>query len=189
MSERIKNILKDIRDFVSYIKYFHKFKKVGKRCVMGKPLRLTNMQNVTLGNMVYILPGLRMETIEQFKDQKFTPEIILEDYVELHQNCHIACASQIIIHEHVSVGAGTMINDCTHGYTDLESPFNEQPLTTKPIEIGKNTIIGNNVMILPGVTIGRNCYIGGNTVIAKSVPDYSVVSAPKPRAVVMPHEE
>ena len=189
MKELIKNIARGCREFVLYVRYFHEFKSVGKRCVIQKPLRLFNMKNVTLGDRVYILPGLRMETINQYGDQTFTPELIIENDVEIHQNCHIVAADSVIIHEHVSVGAGTMINDCTHGYADLDLPFNEQPLTTKPIEIGKNTIIGNNVLILPGVKIGRNCYIGGNTVIAKSVPDYSIVSAPKPRAVVMPHED
>ncbi len=189
MKDLIKNLLKDCRDAVSYIRFFHKFKKVGKRCVMMKPLRLTNLQNVTFGDRVYILPGLRMETLEQKGDQSFTPELIFGNDVQVHQNCHIFCADRIVIHDNVSIGAGTMINDCTHGYTELDKPFTEQPLSTKPIEIGENTIIGNNVLILPGVTIGRNCYIGGNTVISKKVPDYSIVSAPRPRSVVMPHEE
>ncbi len=188
MSEFIKNRLRDLRDAVSYMRYFRKFKSVGKRCVMTKPLRLTNLQNVTLGDRVYILPGLRMETLEKTEQQEFSPSLVIGNDVQIHQNCHIFCADNIIIHDNVSLGAGSMVNDCTHGYAELDVPFTKQPLTTKPIEICENTIIGNNVLILPGVKIGKNCYIGGNTVISKSVPDYSIVSAPKPRSVVMPHD-
>ena len=185
----IKELAKDCRDFVSYLRYFHKFRSVGKRCVMKKPMLLTNVHNVSFGDKVYILPGLRMQTLEKFGDQVFTPHIEVGNNVLMNQNIHIYCGEHIKIHDNVSIGAGTMINDCTHGYADLKAPIADQPLSTKPIEIGENTMIGNNVLILPGVKIGRNCYIGGNTVISKSVPDYAIVSAPKPRMVIMPHDD
>ena len=44
------------------------------------------------------------------------------------------------------------------------------------IKIGDNTFIGNEAMILPGVTIGKNCIVGGMCVVAKSVPDDCVVA-------------
>lgn len=44
------------------------------------------------------------------------------------------------------------------------------------IRIGDNTYIGNNSLILPGVTIGRNCVIGANSLVTKSIPDNSVVA-------------
>ena len=44
------------------------------------------------------------------------------------------------------------------------------------IKIGDNTFIGNEAMILPGVTIGKNCIIGGMSVVTKSLPDNSVVA-------------
>jgi len=185
--EFLKNRLRDIRDAVNYIRYFHKFKKVGKRCVMSKPLRLTNLQNVELGEKVYILPGLRMETLEYKDGVQYSPVIKIGNGVTIGQNAHIFCASGITIGDNVGIGGNVMINDCAHGYADLDAPIQDQPISTKPIEIGENTLIGNNVLILPGVKIGRNCCIGGNVVIAKSVPDYSVVSAPRPRAAVMPH--
>lgn len=45
---------------------------------------------------------------------------------------------------------------------------------TKPIVIGNNVYIGNNVIILPGVTIGNNVIIGAGAVVSKSIPDNSV---------------
>lgn len=45
---------------------------------------------------------------------------------------------------------------------------------TKPIIVGNNVYIGNNVIILPGVTIGNNVIIGAGVVVSKSIPDNSV---------------
>lgn len=44
------------------------------------------------------------------------------------------------------------------------------------IKIGDNTYIGNNAIIMPGVSIGKNCVIGAASVITKSIPDNSVVA-------------
>ncbi|NLD48072.1 MAG: acyltransferase [Clostridiaceae bacterium] len=44
------------------------------------------------------------------------------------------------------------------------------------IHIDDNTYIGNNAVILPGVSIGKNCVIGANSVVTKSIHDNSVVA-------------
>lgn len=41
------------------------------------------------------------------------------------------------------------------------------------ISVGKNTVIGYNTTILPGITIGNHVKIGAGTVVSKDVPDYS----------------
>ena len=46
---------------------------------------------------------------------------------------------------------------------------------TKPIKLGNNIYIGNNVIILPGVNIGDNVVIGAGAVITKDIPSNSVV--------------
>ena len=45
----------------------------------------------------------------------------------------------------------------------------------KPITIGNNVYIGNNVIILPGVSIGNNVVVGAGAVVTKDIPDNSVV--------------
>lgn len=47
------------------------------------------------------------------------------------------------------------------------------------IEIGDNTNIGWNVIIMPGVKIGKNCVIGAGAIVTKDIPNNSVaVGAP-----------
>lgn len=45
---------------------------------------------------------------------------------------------------------------------------------TKPIVVGNNVYIGNNVIILPGVTLGNNVVIGAGAVVSRNIPDNSV---------------
>jgi len=45
---------------------------------------------------------------------------------------------------------------------------------TKPITVGDNVYIGNNVIILPGVNIGNNVIVGAGAVVTKSIPENSV---------------
>ena len=44
------------------------------------------------------------------------------------------------------------------------------------IKIGNYSYIGENCMIMPGVTIGENCVIGGGSVVSRSVPDGVMVA-------------
>lgn len=45
---------------------------------------------------------------------------------------------------------------------------------TKPITIGNECYIGNNVIILPGVNIGNHCIIGAGAIVSRDIPDNSV---------------
>lgn len=44
------------------------------------------------------------------------------------------------------------------------------------IKVGSYTSIGDNCMIMPGVTIGERCVIGGGSVVTKSIPDGCMVA-------------
>lgn len=54
---------------------------------------------------------------------------------------------------------------------------------TKPITIGDNVYIGNNVIILPGVQIGSNVIVGAGSVITKNIPD-NVIIAGNPARII-----
>ena len=45
---------------------------------------------------------------------------------------------------------------------------------TKPITVGDDVYIGNNVLIMPGVTIGNKVIIGAGAVVTRDIPDNSV---------------
>ena len=79
--------------------------------------------------------------------------------ITLGNNVHITDGVKFITHD-----GGTLLY--RHLVSDLE--------ITKPIVVGDNVYIGNNVIILPGVTIGSNVVIGAGAVVSRDIPDNSV---------------
>jgi acetyltransferase-like isoleucine patch superfamily enzyme len=48
------------------------------------------------------------------------------------------------------------------------------------IKIGNNVYIGNNAMIMPGVTIADDCIIGAGSIVTKSFLDHGIIIAGVP---------
>lgn len=79
--------------------------------------------------------------------------------IRLGKNVHITNGVRFITHD-----GGTLV--FRKIISDLE--------ITKPITVGNDVYIGNNVLILPGVNIGNNVIIGAGAVVSKDIPDNSV---------------
>ena len=50
----------------------------------------------------------------------------------------------------------------------------ERPLDSDPVVIGHRVWLGENVVVLPGVTIGDGCVVGSGAVVCKSLPENCV---------------
>ena len=79
--------------------------------------------------------------------------------ITIGNNVHITDGVKFITHD-----GGTLLY--RHLVPDLE--------ITKPITIGDDVYIGNNVILLPGVNIGSNVVIGAGAVVSKDIPSNSV---------------
>ena len=79
--------------------------------------------------------------------------------ITLGNNVHITDGVKFITHD-----GGTLL--FRSKVPDLE--------ITKPIVIGNDVYIGNNAILMPGVTIGNNVVIGAGAVVTKDIPDNSV---------------
>jgi len=67
-----------------------------------------------------------------------------------------------------------------HGYQTPDLPYKYQPLQRiAPVAVGRGCWIGQNVVILPSVTIGEMSIIGANSVVTHDIPARSIaVGAP-----------
>ena len=73
--------------------------------------------------------------------------------------------------------SNVFITDFSHGYDRADVPYKYQGLSRiAPVTIKKGSWIGQNVVILPGVTIGENVIIGANSVVRKSLPDRCIAA-------------
>lgn len=79
--------------------------------------------------------------------------------ITIGNNVHITSGVRFITHD----GGTLLFRDKV---PDLE--------ITKPIAIGNNVYIGNNVILLPGVNIGDNVIVGAGAVVSRDIPDNSV---------------
>ena len=88
--------------------------------------------------------------------------------ITLGNNVHITGNCKFIAHD-----GGTLI--FRDRVPDLE--------ITKPIVVGDNVYIGEDSLILPGVTIGNNVVIGARSVVTKDIPDNSVACGVPARVI------
>ena len=137
--------------------------------VRGKK-SLVYKNGLTLGyNCRFDLPG----------DKK---TLFIGENCEIGDNVHIVAHEKVVIGNNVLMASKIFISDTSHGIynnDDLNSAPNIQPkkrkLFTKPILIGNNVWIGENVCVLCGVTIGNGCIIGANSLVNHDVKENSVV--------------
>ena len=96
--------------------------------------------------------------------------------ITIGQNVEITAGVVFITHD----GAAWSLRNFDEKYKSLD--------IFGPIKVGNNVFIGNNAIILPGVTIGDNVVIGAGAVVAKDIPSNSV-AAGTPAKVIRSLEE
>lgn len=96
----------------------------------------------------------------------------------------------ITIGEHVEITAGCVFithDGAAWALRNFDEKYKELDIFG-PIKVGNNVFIGNNAIILPGVTIGDNVVIGAGSVVSKDIPSNSV-AAGVPAKVIRSLEE
>ncbi len=107
--------------------------------------------------------------------------LFIGDNCEFGDMTHIVALDKVEIGNNVLIASKVFISDTSHGVykgEEQDSPDtlpNKRLLVNSPVKIGNNVWIGENVVILSGVTIGDRCIIGANSVISKDVGENSIV--------------
>ena len=163
--------------------YSFQYKKVGNDCIIHRQLIINNKNKISLGKKVILFPNCRIELITEYANEFFNPKFKVDDYSQIHQNCHITCAEEISIGKNVVIVSNVTITDIIHPYEDINIPINKAKIKTSPVSIGDQTYIYNNCVILPGTKIGKHCIIGANSIVSGIIPDYSVVVGSPARVI------
>jgi acetyltransferase-like isoleucine patch superfamily enzyme len=132
---------------------------------------------------VFIFKHARIEGIGRYNDKVFHPKIVFRQNVRVQQHFHLTCAQSVIIGENTAIAANVTITDIHHPYERINLPIEKQDIVVKPVEIGCNSKIYNNVVITPGVKIGDHVTIGANSVVTHNIPDYSVAVGTPARVI------
>ncbi len=157
----------------------------GRHNLVDFGVKIVHPEYVSIGDNVVIHKDTLIHVAAKEK-VKGKPIVKIGNRVHLGFRCWIAARLDITIEDDVGIASNVTIQDYIHSYEDITRPIKDQPLTGEaPIRIGKGSVLGANVMVLPGVTIGEHCMVGGNSVVTRDVPPYSVVVGNPARVVKM----
>jgi acetyltransferase-like isoleucine patch superfamily enzyme len=103
--------------------------------------------------------------------------IRIGDRVFINSGSMVFAVQEITIGDDVALSSEVYITDTnSHGVEGRD-------VVVAPVHIGSGTWIGTRAIILPGVTIGRRVLVAAGSVVARDVPDDSLVGGNPARVI------
>lgn len=108
-----------------------------------------------------------------------TINVAKEATLVIGDNVGIGNRCQIVSHNHIEIGEGTvlapgvMVYDHNHEF-DFDNGVSQRTFIDGQVKIVKHCWIGAGCIILKDVKIGDNCVIGAGSVVTKDIPSYSI---------------
>lgn len=118
-----------------------------------RPYNITNMENLVLGQNIYIGP---------------------EAWFSLRGKCRVGSGTIF--------GPRCRIHTSNHRYEGEMLPY-DHVYVVKDVTIGENVWIGADVSIMPGVTIGEGAVVAACSCVTKDVPPLAVVGGNPMRVI------
>ncbi|NLS13530.1 acetyltransferase [Vibrio sp. SM6] len=150
--------------------------------IVRVPFYIRGKAHIKLGKNFTSGVGLRLDAFSIASERK--PRLVIGDNCQVNDYVHIGCVQNVTIGSDVLIASKVFISDHNHGLYDdssvdvLELP-SVRPLSCSAVTIGNRVWIGENVSVLPGVSIGDNSIIGAGSVVTSNIPDFSIaVGAP-----------
>jgi len=134
--------------------------------------RIVNPKFIKMGRNFYSASPVWIEAVFRYKEQKFTPLIEIGNNFSCSDGLHISAVRHVVIGDDCLFGSNVYIGDHNHcSYRGLLQSNPDEPPNTRilhsdgEIIIGKNTWIGNNVLVLAPTVIGEGCIIAANSLV------------------------
>lgn len=156
--------------------YLGKGSTLGKCREIRNPKAIAVMENVSIADN-FILAALTAS-------DNGSSKITINRGCSILYNFQCNAAYSVTIGRNVLIASNVFITDSDHivELSGLPVTRNAKGICS-PVEIGSNCWIGQNAVILKGVTIGDNCVIGANSVVTRDVEDCSVVAGNPARLI------
>lgn len=164
------------------------------------PIIIHDPQCISIGKKTVINKRARLTAWTHFGGKDYNPVIEIGENCSIGSDCFLSAINRISVGNNVAITARTLVLDNVHGdFREKDFTYNQNPdipdvflLNVKtrelhsdgPIIIEDDVHIGENCVILSGVTIGHNSVISANSVVTKNVPPYSIVSGNPGRVLI-----
>jgi acetyltransferase-like isoleucine patch superfamily enzyme len=144
--------------------------------IIRQPCRIRGYKFMQIGHGFTTGQYCRIEAGRTTSERK---SLIIGRSVQINDRCHIAALNSIEIGDNVLIASNVFITDHDHGDTSPESlkiTPSKRPLRHSPVKIEDNVWIGQNAIILKGVTIGESSIIAAGSVVTRDIPPFCVAA-------------
>lgn len=116
--------------------------------------------------------------------QRFEPSLTIGDRVTASGALQVLAFDTVVIEDDVIFASNVFIADGTHAFASTAVPYKFQGVSPPAaVRIGRGSWIGQNVVVLPGVTIGELAIIGANSVVTSDVPAMTIAAGAPARVI------
>ncbi|MEA2300121.1 MAG: hypothetical protein QOE44_656 [Solirubrobacteraceae bacterium] len=167
------------RDLVFSRAVARSFASCGEGTVIHLPVKIEGERRIRLGRGVSVGPG---SWLVAHADRG--AELAIGDRTAISGHCVLAAAHRVTVGAGVLMARGVLIVDHNHGRAPAGVAIRDSGLSEiAPVSIGDGCWLGQNVVVLPGVTIGRGAVVAANSVVREDVPAGAVAAGVPARVV------
>lgn len=147
------------------------------------PRRINGAERITVGDDVFLGPNCVLQAVSHYPGSAMSNDVYpvtptpYSSRIEIGDRVSATGGLQVVAFDHIRIEDDVMfatnvnLTDALHGFDQPDIPYKYQAMIRRaPISIGKGSWIGQNVVILPGVSIGEQCIIGANSTVTASIP-------------------
>jgi lipopolysaccharide O-acetyltransferase len=151
--------------------------------VLRRPFYVRNVGTVKIGKGFTTGPGLILDVLSA------NAKLTIGTNVKVNHRLHLGVLESVEIGDDVLMASNIFISDHSHGtyrgagQCSPETPPNHRPLVTAPVKIGDRAWLGENVCVLPGVTIGAGAIIGAGSVVTTHIPENAIAAGSPARVI------
>lgn len=178
-------MLREIYFKISSMFFRPQVKELGKGCKLRLNGRIIGGKHVHFADGVVLEKGFLIAAYPQFggrdnplKSGEAGKGVWFGANGSYNRNLTVYCADSVKIGKDVLFGSNVLISDNEHG-TDPEMegvPYRDQPLKTKPVEVGDGCWICEDAKILGGAHIGEQCVVAAGAVVKGTYPARSMIA-------------
>lgn len=155
---------------------------LGKRSILARSQQVNNPRVVAIGSHVMIASQFILADLRPGVNE--VPKIVIGDGCTILYRFQCNAAQSVSIGRNVLIASNVLITDSDHVVDPDGIPVTRNhKLITKPVYVEDNCWLGQNCVILKGVTIGHDSIVGASSVVADDVPPCSVVAGNPARVI------
>lgn len=172
------------------------FATEAKGLTIHLPRQIGNPHLIHIGNDVKLGPNSVVRALTEYPgswlehpqgkhvSQTFTPELRIGDRVTATGALQVIAYERIVIEDDVMFATNVFVCDGLHSTERGDVPYKYQGLhRIAPITLKRGAWLGQNVVVMPGVTVGELAVIGSNSVVTKDIPARSVAVGSPARVI------